>query len=275
VTTTPLAPLAQEPDRFFDSGGVRIRYRVAGEGEPVVLVHGFVFAMEPSWVRTGVMEALSRDHRVVALDLRGHGESGKPHDPGRYGVEMIRDVLRLMDHLGIERAHLVGYSMGGELALKLLELAPERLLSLVIGGAGWVRAGDFKHRSWEVGADLLARVGPGESISAHVFPDPDARPPAEVLAVFDANDPAALAAVSRGMLGVEVPEAVLRANRVPTLVVFGEHDWIRPSGDAMPGVMASLAMRVIPGQDHGVAGGSDEFKAIVREFIAAHRRPPR
>lgn len=265
----PLMAHAQE-DRYFDSDGLRIRYVVAGEGEPVVLVHGFVFAMEPNWIDTGFFEALSRDYRVVALDLRGHGKSDKPHDAARYGVEMIRDVLRLMDHLQVERAHVVGYSMGGELALKLLELAPDRLLSLVLGGAGWVQPGDFKHRSWAEGAELLVQVKPGESISSYVWPEESERPPEAIRAVFDDNDAAALAAVSRGMLEVTVPEEVLRSSRVPTLVVFGEQDWIRPSGDAMPAVMPGLTMHVIPGQDHGAVMGSDAFKRLVRTFLAAH-----
>lgn len=268
----PIMSPAQH-DEYFDSDGVRIRYLVQGEGEPVILIHGFVFGMEPNWIDTSVVDALSRDYRVVALDLRGHGKSDKPHEAARYGVEMIRDVLRLMDHLRIERAHVVGYSMGGELALKLLELAPGRLRSLILGGAGWMRAGDFKHTSWAEGAALMARVQPGESISSYVWPDEKARPPQEVQDVFDANDPAALAAVSEGMLHVLVPEDVLRSNEVPTLVVFGEHDWIKPNGDALPEVMTNLTMRVIPGLDHGAVMGSEAFKSLVRTFIAERSLP--
>jgi len=119
---------------YFNSGGVRIRYVMRGQGEPVIMLHGFIFSAKSNWIEGGVFEALSQDYRVVALDLRGHGESGKPHDAGSYGLKMINDVLRLMDHLKIERAHMIGYSLGGILALKLIEVAPERLLSLVLGG---------------------------------------------------------------------------------------------------------------------------------------------
>jgi pimeloyl-ACP methyl ester carboxylesterase len=255
-------------DRFFDSNGVTIRYVLQGEGETVVLIHGFVIGMEPNWIETGMLDMLSRDHHVIALDLRGHGKSGKPHDPASYGVEMIHDVLRLMDHLRIERAHVVGYSMGGELALKLLELAPERLLSLILGGAGWVRSGDFKHKTWAEGADLLGKVQPGASISASIWPNESERPPREVQEIFDNNDPVALAAVAHGMLGVLVPEEVLRANQVRTLVVFGENDWIRPSSEGMEEVMSNLTLRVIPGQDHMAAMGSEEFKELIRGFIS-------
>lgn len=90
-----------------------------GQGDPVILLHGFIFSAQSNWI--GVFDALSQayHYRVVALDLRGHGESGKPHDAGRYGVEMINDVLSLMDDLKMERAHVIGYSLGGILALKI------------------------------------------------------------------------------------------------------------------------------------------------------------
>ena len=89
------------------------------------------------WASNGIFQDLSRDHRVIAFDLRGHGESGKPHDPARYGREMALDIIRLLDHLGIRRAHVVGYSLGAILASQLLTLHPERFLSAtLIGGAG-------------------------------------------------------------------------------------------------------------------------------------------
>ena len=181
---------------YVDSGGVKIRYVMRGQGEPVILLHGFIFSAKSNWIDGGVFEALSQDYRVVALDLRGHGESGKPHDARSYGLEMINDVLRLMDHLKIERAHLIGYSLGGILALKLIEVAPERLLSLVLGGAGWVREGD--HR-WTALAEMLEKIKPGESMSPHFWPKESERPPREVQQIVDNNDPVALAALSRGM----------------------------------------------------------------------------
>jgi len=262
-----MASPAQQ-DMFFDSDGVQIRYTVQGEGEPVVLIHGFFLDLETNWIQTGAMDALHTAYRVVALDLRGHGRSGKPHGHADYGTEMIRDVTRLMNHLQIENAHIVGYSMGGEITLKMLDVAPDRFRTAVIGGAGWMQPGDFKHQSWKASADTLATVKPGESIMAAFAPPEDRRPSEEMQAIIDRNDAAALAALSRSMLDMTVSEATLRSNRVPTLVVFGEHDWIRPNGDALPGVMANLTMRVLPGEDHGSVPASDAFKHMIRSFIA-------
>src|SRR5262245_27902523 len=100
-------------DAFLDSRGVRIRYVERGEGDAIVLLHGYADDIEIAWIETGIFEDLSEDHRVVAFDLRGHGKSGKPHEPEKYGREMARDAVRLMDHLRIDRAHVVGHSVGG------------------------------------------------------------------------------------------------------------------------------------------------------------------
>ncbi|MGH9944696.1 MAG: alpha/beta fold hydrolase, partial [Pyrinomonadaceae bacterium] len=123
-------------DRFFDSNGIRIRYRVWGQGPPVVLIHGFGESLE-SWDRGGVVRTLSPHFQVIAMDVRGHGRSDKPHDRRSYGAEMSGDVVRLLRHLRITKAHVVGYSMGALVALDFAVLHQEHALSVVLGGAGW------------------------------------------------------------------------------------------------------------------------------------------
>jgi pimeloyl-ACP methyl ester carboxylesterase len=248
---------------------VKIHYCVAGEGEPVILLHGFVFSIEPAWVAGGFFDELSQTYRVAAMDLRGHGQSGKPHDPKSYGLEMINDVLRLMDHLRFDEAHLVGYSLGGMLACKCLEIAPQRLRSVVIGGAGWVREGDGAHRSWLPLAEMLERVRPGETLSSHFWPNPDTRPPREVQDLVDANAPAALAAVARGMLEVTVEPGVLQMNRVPTLAICGELDPVKASLLEMKHVMGDLDVQIVPGFDHHTLPASKEFRDAIRAFVAS------
>lgn len=110
---TPAAPqLVVPPDTFFDSKGVRIRFIEQGQGAPIVLIHGYTGTLERHWINPGVFTDLSKDHRVIAIDCRGHGKSGKPADPKAYGPEMGQDIVRLLDHLKISRAHVVGFSMG-------------------------------------------------------------------------------------------------------------------------------------------------------------------
>src|SRR5689334_11392989 len=108
-----LAPFAARAAREgrFDSAGVPIRFIEEGQGEPVVMIHGYTSSTERQFVETGVFGALAARYRTIALDARGHGQSGKPHDRAQYGAEMGRDITRLMDHLGLQRAHILGYSM--------------------------------------------------------------------------------------------------------------------------------------------------------------------
>lgn len=123
-------------DKFFDSHGVNIRYVEAGSGDPVVLIHGGVGNLDVMWRDNSVMDALARNFRVTAFDVRGHGKSDKPHGVSRYRGEMVEDVARLLDHLRIRRAHIVGYSMGGYLAGKFSALHPDRVVTATFGGAG-------------------------------------------------------------------------------------------------------------------------------------------
>jgi pimeloyl-ACP methyl ester carboxylesterase len=122
--------------QWLDADGVRLHYTDEGAATPVVLLHGFAVNADLNWRPPGITAALVRGFRVIALDLRGHGLSDKPHDPGRYGMEMLEDIPRLLDHPGIERAHVVGYSLGGIITLKLAATHPERLLSAAVLGAG-------------------------------------------------------------------------------------------------------------------------------------------
>lgn len=141
----------------FDSAGVKIHYEVEGRGEPVILIHGLHASAQLNWGVPGIIADLSRHYRVIAPDCRGHGQSGKPTAEGEYGVQMVGDVVRLMDHLHLRSAHVVGYSMGGMVALKLAVLHPTRVRSTTLGGMGWLQEGsplqDFWARSGERGGN--------------------------------------------------------------------------------------------------------------------------
>ena len=129
-------PFVHAEDFFFDSDRVRIHYSVEGKGEPVVLIPGFGGNIK-FWEDSGIIKELSDGFMVITMDPRGHGESDKPHDPKAYGNNMTDDPIRLLDHLKIQEAHVVGYSMGGFITLGIIAQYPERLQSAVVGGAGW------------------------------------------------------------------------------------------------------------------------------------------
>ena len=263
---------ARADERFFDSDGVQIRFTVQGQGEAVVLLHGFATSLD---MMRGLAADLSEDYRVIAMDVRGHGKSGKPHDPKQYGTQMVEDVVRLLDHLEIERAHVVGYSMGGAIGLKLITTHPDRLLSAVIGAYGWRRVPE------QVGEDLMERVadslergegfGPLFDALAPSRPESD---PEQVAAatrlILAANDVRALAAAARGFRYLAPAREALRANRVPTLAIVGESDGLRPDVERLKGVLSRLEVVVVSGTDHMSTFTSTEFVAGVKSFLSAH-----
>ncbi|MGH6955057.1 MAG: alpha/beta fold hydrolase [Caulobacteraceae bacterium] len=119
------------------SDGVRIHWMEAGEGTPVVLLHGYTSCCDACWFADGVAKELARDHRVIGIDARGHGRSEKPHDATKYdGDRMPKDVIEVLDHLGVAKAHFHGYSMGGGIVAHLMARWPERFISASFGGSG-------------------------------------------------------------------------------------------------------------------------------------------
>jgi len=130
------AGFVRAEDQFFESGSTRIRYTIEGMGEPVILIHGLGSNFEDNF--GALIKPLVDTHQVIGLDTRGHGKSAKPADPKMYGLEMDNDVIRLMDHLRIEKAHLVGYSMGAYIAYGVMLADPERVLSVTLAAGGGI-----------------------------------------------------------------------------------------------------------------------------------------
>ena len=125
----------------FENEGVRLHYEIHGpeDGAPIVLVHGFASDYKLNWVGTRWQETLTTaGRRIIGLDCRGHGSSDKPHDPAAYALDlMAADVRRLLDHLDIESADYLGYSMGARTGVQAMIDYPKRLQKVVLGGIGW------------------------------------------------------------------------------------------------------------------------------------------
>jgi pimeloyl-ACP methyl ester carboxylesterase len=263
-------------ENFFDSNGVKIHYLVEGQGEPVLLIHGFTSSIQGQWAVPGVLKALAQDYRVIALDNRGHGQSDKPHDPKQYGPEMVEDAVRLLDHLRIDKAHVVGYSMGGTIACKLLVTHPDRLLSVTLGGSGGLRAGAVPRRFDELADSLEQGKGFGPLVEA-LTPAGRPRPTEEQmkqinLRLGSSNDTKALAAVIRGMKELGVTDDRLKSNRVPTLALIGEIDPLKAGVDDLKARLPDLRVVVIGGADHITAFARPVFIKELKGFLGEHRR---
>ncbi len=257
------APLAAQ-DRFFDAGGAKIRYVDEGKGEPVVLVHGFTGDVEGGWIATGIMPALVKDYRVIAFDLRGHGKSDKPHAPEAYGREMVLDIVRLMDHLNIRRAHIVGYALGANIVAKLLVMQPDRFITATVGGAGGrlpFTPAEFKAAEDEAKQFEVLRE--------------KARPEMGPL-----NDALALAAIDRSKSEHSVTDQELKAVRVPVLAIAGSLDGALPAVKHLGAVLSNVKVVVIDDAVHATADPRGaprraEFLAAMKAFLASHRASDR
>jgi len=265
-------PLLHAEDFFFDSAGVKIHYILEGKGEPLLLIHGFGGSAQRM---AGTIKELSGSYQVIALDVRGHGQSDKPHNPDAYGMEVVKDCVRLLDHRKIQKAQVVGYSMGGRIACSLVVTFPERLLSAVLGGYGWQPPGDSSSAAYR--KELAESLEQGKGIGPLILRlNPIGAPPPtpEQIAIGSKmflanNDPLALAAQSRNTTAIPT-EAQLRANRVPSLALVGELDPSRPGADRLGSMMSNLKVVVIPKADHSTATRDPEYMKNVRSFLADH-----
>jgi pimeloyl-ACP methyl ester carboxylesterase len=268
------------PDRFFDSNGVQIRYVEQGAGPPVVMLHGYTGTLDRHFIANGVFAAIATDHRAIAMDLRGHGKSGKPHDPKAYGDELAKDVVRLLDHLKIQRAHIVGYSLGAILAGRLIASDGDRLASVAFIGHHpdrEISSADAKFVAdsiRELESDLpfrslaLAIQPPGTPIPS----DDELRKAVAPLAA--ANDVKALAAMWRGGAFLLTTDAALKAARFPMIEIVGTLDPAVSEVEPLRKAHPQIKTLVLEGATHGGEQGvlrRPETMAALRELWSSAR----
>lgn len=248
----------------IDVGGVPINYIDEGAGPAIVLVHGFASSLQGNWRGPGIVDALMRaGRRVVAIDCRGHGRSGKSHDPDAYGgTKMADDVIAVMDHLGIDCADLWGYWMGGFIAASLLVRHPHRFRSVILSGVGngLLLGGRSRANSEAIARALEAKsASDAEHATARAF---------RVFAEQVGNDLQALAAIQRSSREGFDP-AKLRETDRPVLVLIGQGDTLVGPAEGLAAAIPGATLVKVPG-DHITAVASPEFKEAALAFLAAH-----
>jgi pimeloyl-ACP methyl ester carboxylesterase len=259
---TQLAFGEKPRDGFFQtSDGVKIHYIEEGSptasGAPVILIHGYTGTAQGNWFANGIADALAGRHWVIAIDCRGHGKSDKPHDPKMYGPRMTTDVIELMDHLKIEKAHVHGYSMGGMITAQLLATHPERFVTAAFGGSGVP----------EVDAAWKAKVPadkPGE--------DPQEAEARQKLQANQYRDAKALAAVrAYPWKPGERVQIDLAKIKIPVLAINGELDRPNAKTHRMQRELSNFKNVVLPGKSHltAIMAGyiPPEYIAALAAFI--------
>ncbi len=243
--------------RSFD--GVTLHFDLEGDGAPVVLLHGFAADTDLNWRQPGIMRALADAGKTaVGLDARGHGRSQKCHDPAAYaGEAMVADVCALFDHLHMDEADLVGYSMGSATALRFA-LRDHRLGRLVLGGTDGNLAGTAAGT-----ADQGSLIADGlEAEDPESITDPVALR-FRRFAETNGADRLALAAVQRGRRRTPIPREVLAKIRVPTLVVCGADD---VSPHELAAALPAGRARIVPG-DHLSAVMEPALASAIVDFL--------
>jgi len=252
----------------FQSDGVEIAYLIEGPepapGQlPVLLIHGFASNIGMNWVSTGwVSELVAAGHRVIAIDNRGHGRSEKLYTPESYsGPLMAGDARRLLDHLGIERAHVIGYSMGARIAAFLAISSPERVASVVFGGMGanMVRP--------------MAGTGPIAHALSAAHIDDVTNPTARTFRAFAEQTKSDLKALAVCIRAGRVPLTAEAVGQIscPVLVAVGTEDVIGGPAEGLAKLIPGAIAFEIAGREHMKAVGDRTFKAEVLRFLQSQQ----
>ncbi|QIG51615.1 alpha/beta hydrolase [Nordella sp. HKS 07] len=243
----------------FRSDIVDIAYEVSGEGPPVLLIHGFASNARVNWIDTGWVKSLNEvGYQTITFDNRGHGESGKLYDPAGYPApEMAEDARRLVDHLGLPKVRVMGYSMGARIAAFLTLNHPERVIAAVLSGLAenMIRGVG--------GAEPIARAL--EAPSADSVTDPSART-FRVFAEQTKGDLKALAACMRASRQ-KITLAELGQIHVPVLVVAGEMDEIAGKVDPLVAAIPGARGVTLARRNHMNAVGDRQHKEVVISFL--------
>ena len=239
---------------------IRIFYKVIGQGQPLVLLHGFS-GNSKDWKRNGYVEKLSADYQLILIDERGHGLSDKPHDPAAYEMQKrASDIVAVMEDLNLKKTHVWGYSMGGEVCFGLAQFHADCIESLIIGGMS-----PFPPAHPEVYDEQIAVLKKGIAAAADAW----GYDPPERREEFLRNDPKALIASTTAARDWSGCEDILETLETPCLIYVGEADsFMLHAAKRGAGKIPEAKLVIIPGLDHGQAyADSRMILPHVRDFL--------
>jgi pimeloyl-ACP methyl ester carboxylesterase len=263
---------------YVNNQGVKIHYEVEGQGPPLVLMTGLAGTLD-DWRLFGYSQVLSKDYRLILIDPRGRGASDKPHDAAAYDLKlMVEDVVAILDDLKIKKAHYFGYSWGGMIGWRVPIYAPERFLSLILGGSRYPLQGREEMDSnvataLQVGLEMAFKEAPDrpmEFFVAAVEKSMGSQYPPERRAQMLALDPHAVLASFQGVLQGVIPKAedVLPRVTLPCLIFAGEADPWYPKARECANLMPNATFFSLPGIGHEALERSDLVLPHISKFLA-------
>ena len=277
----PSVAAATYEDKYLDANGVKLRYIDAGKGEAIVLLHGGTSRLE-SWITPGVVDNLSKDFRVIVFDARGHGKSDSPREPAAYGRQQALDVVRILDALKIDKAHIIGFSLGSSTVAQLLTLHPERFLTGVqVAGAGRspqeANNPRIETEAAEIARDCISRSRMMRQAPAGMKPTEEEIQQRMVACRADKTfDQLATAASLRGYKDQAVTAEQMAAVKVPTMGIVGTLDHTLKDMQELKAIRPAMKLVLLEGVSHtGKTGiqGSPALVTEIRTFVAEQRRP--
>ncbi len=254
---------------FFENEGVKIYYEIEGNGPDLIMIHGFASNIELNWRLTNWIRTLKDNNRLILVDCRGHGKSDKPTSPAQYGKKMMEDIVKLMDHLSIEKANFFGYSMGGSITFGLLLHEPNRVKSVVLGG---FIPSKISREQLEQSNKPMINAFKAESVKQ--VKNPLARQ-FRNFAELTGADLKALIAVMEGFArdvddiftSFSEMKLTFKKIKVPVLSVLGSDDALMTNKTLVAELIPGACHFQIQGKDHLTVVPDPKFHIVVKAFL--------
>ncbi|MFX1446244.1 MAG: alpha/beta fold hydrolase [Promethearchaeota archaeon] len=253
---------------YFDNEGVKIYYEMEGNGPDLIMIHGFASNIENNWKQTNWVKILKDDYHLILIDNRGHGKSDKPIEKTQYGIKMVEDVIKLMDHLSIKKANFFGYSMGSRITLNLVIRYPARIKCAILGGFGFPSEKTNIRSIYQPIINALLVENPNQIKN----------PIAQEFRRFAESTGGNLKALAALMTNyIEDPEIMLTSAKeikkelkkikIPILTVVGSQDILIENKTQIADLIPKACHIQIQGRDHLTVVADNKFHMFVKAFL--------